>query len=74
MTSAEFTGLALLGVSAFHLIPAVLTGKIPSKWPVYPLTREAKPTEFRITFGVFLAAGMVGVAILLAALARRIGL
>ena len=63
-----------MGVAAFHLVPAVLTGEIPSKWPVYPLTREAKPEQYRITFGVFLAAGAVGVAVTIAALLRMAGL
>lgn len=73
MSGGMFLGLALIGVSAFHLVPALLTGRIPSKWPVYPLTREAKPVEYRITFGVFLIAGAVGLGLMLAGLTQIAG-
>ncbi|MEP9359311.1 hypothetical protein [Sphingomonas sp. KR3-1] len=72
MTTTEFVGLALIGVAAFHLVPAIATGTIPSNWPVRPLTGEAKPTQYRITFGVFAVAGLLGIALLLASLAHRL--
>ena len=67
MKQIIFVGLALIAVSAFHLIPAVRSGEIPSRWPVNPLTREAKPIQFRIAFGVFLAAGLAGLLIVMVA-------
>lgn len=72
MNSVEFVGLGLTAVAAFHLIPAITTGRIPSNWPVSPLTREAKPKEYRITFGVFALMGMIGIGLLLASGARRL--
>lgn len=64
MREGVFIGLALVGVSAFHLIPAVLVGEIPARWPVKPLTRDGKPEQFWMTFSVFSAAGLVGLVTL----------
>lgn len=73
MTEWEFVGLGLMVVSAFHLIPAILTGTIPSRWPVRPLTRDGKPEQFKATFRVFLCTGFVGTMILAFALGARLG-
>ena len=74
MNQGVFVGLGLIAVAAYHLLPAVLTRTIPSNWPIKPLSRDAKPEQYRITFGVFAITGLVGLGILLAALARMAGL
>ena len=68
MTQILFVGLGFMAVAAFHLIPALRTGEIPSRWPVYPLTREAKPVQYQITFSVFIAIGFIGAVITIWAL------
>ena len=65
-----FLGVALIGVSALHLIPAMLTGEIPANWPIKPLTRSGKPQQFWITFSLFAAAAIVGTLLLLLAMLR----
>lgn len=72
MNNVEFIGLGLTVVAAFHLIPAITTGRIPSNWPVSPLSREAKPLEYRITFNAFALAGIIGIGLLLASAAHRL--
>jgi hypothetical protein len=74
VTRTEFVGLALVAVAAYHLIPAFTTGTIPTRRKGRPLRQAAKPEEYRITFGVFMAAAVVGLGILLAALLKRAGL
>jgi hypothetical protein len=74
MTQVEFAGLGLVSVAAYHLIPAVMTGAIPTRWPFAPLRRNTKPDEFRITFGAFWIAGVIGLGLLLAAMLKRLGL
>ncbi|WP_133366413.1 hypothetical protein [Qipengyuania sediminis] len=55
----------MIGVSAYHVLPAVRHGFIPARWPVKPLTKNAKPREFNITLKVFYALGGLGLALLL---------
>ncbi|WP_114229091.1 MULTISPECIES: hypothetical protein [Sphingomonas] len=64
MNQQVFVGAALIGVSAFHLIPAWLTGKIPSNWPFDDLTDEAQTFHYRSTVAVFSCVGIAGVIIL----------
>jgi hypothetical protein len=51
-----------------------MTGAIPSRWPMKPVTPAGMPGEYRATVGVFAAAGVIGAGILLAALLKRMGL
>lgn len=74
MTTAEFVGLGLVGVAAYHLIPALMTNTIPTTRRGRPLRSADKSSEYRITLGVFLAAGLLGTGILIAALLKRAGL
>jgi len=69
-----FIGLALIAVAACQLVPAFLTGIFPSNWPVMRLSRIEKRERYRITFGVFVVTGAVGIGIFAAALARWAGL
>lgn len=57
-----FLGAMLIGFSAIHVIPAVLTGKMPQKWPTKPITREDNPIRFRFSLGIFASIGLIGVA------------
>lgn len=72
MTQTLFVGLGFMAVAAFHLVPALRTGEIPSRWPVYPLTREAKPVQYQVTFSVFLAVGLIGLIITIRALLGKV--
>lgn len=65
MSQSVFIGAALIAVSAYHLIPAILTGEIPATWPVKPLTRSGKPKEFWVTFGAMVASGTIGAIMIL---------
>jgi len=65
MDQQTFGGFALIGVAAFHLIPAWRTGEISSRWPYHPLTRETQPARFRRTVLVFSVAALIGAAMLL---------
>lgn len=65
MSDGRFVGMGLIVVAAIHLVPAILTGTIPSNWPVRPLSRTEKPRQYLITFAVFSLAGFVGVALLI---------
>ena len=74
MNQVEFAGLTLVGLAAYHLIPAVSTGTIPTRWPFKPLRRAENPEEYPTTFAVFWVAAVGGLGILLAALLKRAGL
>ena len=65
MQQSIFMGVSFIAVSAFHLIPAILSGEIPARWPVKPLTRSGKPKQFWATISVFAATGFVGLVMLL---------
>lgn len=60
-------GLALIAVAALHLIPAALTGTIPTTTS-RRIRRDERPTEFWGTCIVFGAAASAGVGIVAAAL------
>ena len=66
-------GLALILVAAFHLIPAALTGSIPTTTS-RRIRRDERPAEFRTTCFVFSTAAIVGLGLVIAALLRKAGL
>ena len=53
MNQVEFAGLTLVGLAAYHLIPAVSTATISTRWPFKPLRRAESPEECQTTFAVF---------------------
>ena len=64
-------GLALIAVAAFHLIPAALTGEIPTTTSRRIRRHE---TEFWIACVVFSVAAVIGLGLVVAALLTRAGL
>ena len=74
MRTPEFIGLGLIVVGLFHVIPALVTGKIPARWPIAPLRKDNKPDQYKTTFAVFVTA-IIGGAILVTAslLVRLVG-
>lgn len=72
MTTPEFVGIGLVAVGLFHIIPALVTGEIPARWPVAPLRKDNKPSEYNITFGVFAAAAIFGGILIAASLLVRL--
>jgi hypothetical protein len=60
-------GMALIAVAAYHLIPAVLTGEIPTTTSRRIRRSEA---EFRGACVVFSIAGLMGLSLVLASLLR----
>ena len=70
MNAALGVGLALILVAAYHLIPAALTGSIPTTTSRRIRRHE---TEFCVACLVFSVAGAVGLGLVLAALLTRAG-
>jgi hypothetical protein len=68
----EFVGLGLIVVGLFHVLPGLVVGEIPARWPVSPLRRDNKPQEFAITLGVFIAAIILGIGLVGASLLHRL--
>ena len=62
----------LLFVSAFHLIPAWLNDELPTRRPFKPITRYGRPFLFWWSVGLYVTAGVVGMAILLFVILRAI--
>lgn len=60
MRESVFVGVALIAVSALHLVSAALAGELPATWPVKPLTRCAQPRQFWATSAIFTLAGVTG--------------
>ena len=62
-------GIALIAVAAYHLVPALMRGRMPRTGARF-FTRDERPTEFRITVGVFTAAAIIGLVLVVASLLR----
>lgn len=67
MSAPLGVGLALIAVAAFHLIPAALTGEIPTTTSRRIRRHE---TEFWITCGVFSVAAAIGLGLVVTAMLR----
>jgi hypothetical protein len=68
MTQAqvEFAGLALMGFGAFTLIAAFCSGRIPTRWPFQPITRENRPGLFWAWVGFATACILLGFVVAIA--------
>ena len=67
MTPSLGIGVALVVVAASTLIPAVLTGSIPTTTS-RQIRRHERPTEFWATFTVMAVAATVGAGMILVSL------
>ena len=62
-------GVALIAVAAYHLVPALMRGRIPRTGGRF-FTRDERPTEFRITVWVFTGAAIIGLVLVVVSLFR----
>jgi hypothetical protein len=71
MTPYLGIGMALLAVAAYHLIPAALTGEIPTT-SARRVSRDANPTEFWMACLVFAVAAALGFGMVLGTALRAV--
>jgi hypothetical protein len=60
-----------MAVSAYHLIPAALSGEIPTT-SARRICRDTKPTEFWVTCLVFAGAAALGLGMVLGTVLRSV--